>query len=154
MYFPVHLKYAEIHTEPDPAHGNSSLILRDTTAEWKLAITLAVIVAAHMYVQSACSPSSVISDRHLQSVFVISDICAYRDQQLIRPVDNFPRSDLSGFLRCAVSAAASENVEFEACRQSKHHHNVHPKSRRSAYVFVNCHQVCLMSNASVSTAKL
>jgi len=45
VYFPVHLKYADLHT--DPAHGNS-LISRDTTAEWKLANTLAVIVAAHV----------------------------------------------------------------------------------------------------------
>jgi hypothetical protein len=50
VYFPMHLKYAEVHTDPNPARGNKSFIFRDTTAEWRLAITLATIVAAHMYV--------------------------------------------------------------------------------------------------------
>ncbi|KAF8297792.1 hypothetical protein DL93DRAFT_2234069 [Clavulina sp. PMI_390] len=48
IYFPHHLKYAEIRTEPNPTQGNKSLTFRDTTAEWKLAVTLSTIVAAHV----------------------------------------------------------------------------------------------------------
>jgi len=65
MYFPVHLKYAEVYTEPDPAHGNSSLILRDTTAEWKLAITLAVTVAAHIAFSSFATFVLIATNRSL-----------------------------------------------------------------------------------------
>jgi len=52
LYFPIHLKYAEVYTEPNPAGGNKPSIFRDTTAEWKLATTLAIVVAAHIAVSS------------------------------------------------------------------------------------------------------
>lgn len=144
MYFPSHLKYAEVHTEPNLARGNKSYIFRDTTAEWKLALTLATIVAVHMYVQSTCSSRlDTHSEPHLQSILNIHDIHTYHDQQsLTRLVDDFPGSDLSGFLRCPVSTAASKDLEPETRRQSEHSHHVHPEPWCCAYVPIHCHSVC------------
>lgn len=46
IYFPAHLKYTDIIPISNDRRAKSPF--RDTTSEWKLAVTLATIVAIHM----------------------------------------------------------------------------------------------------------
>ncbi|KAF8341215.1 uncharacterized protein EI90DRAFT_3278902 [Cantharellus anzutake] len=48
VFYPPHLKYAEIQPESEPFLGQSTKPYRSTTAEWKLAVTLFCIVAFHV----------------------------------------------------------------------------------------------------------
>lgn len=143
IYFPDHLKYSEVDIAATPERPPMHLQTTVKTDEWRLAITLSWVVAAHMCVSGV--PSSIVQLKDvLQSADHLRYLPSYRNEREPRhprTLDWFLGPFLCRARGGAVPSTTGLYMEHQACGRAQHSDDVYPDSGRGRDGHVHCDSV-------------